>query len=281
MSFSCVDSHVHFWDQGTFSYPWLVDVPAIAGRQTPSELREQTAAAASPSQMVFVECGAPWLDEVRWVEQLAAREPRIAGIVARCAMNAGAATTAAIEELQRHALVRGVRHNIQDEWDPRFCVARDFLAGVRQLGAVDLSFDICCRHHQLPAVIELVRQCPDTRFVLDHCGKPDIREGRVDPWRAHIAELAALPNVDCKLSGLITEADHTAWTVDQLRPFVDHVLATFDSSRLLYGSDWPVVNLAATYARWLGTARQLVSHLSAAAQDAIFAGNARRVYRLS
>ncbi|MEO8212182.1 MAG: hypothetical protein ABI560_03270, partial [Myxococcales bacterium] len=113
MSFTCVDSHVHFWDQGTFSYPWLVDVPAIAGRQTPSELREQTAAAASPSQMVFVECGAPWLDEVRWVEQLAAREPRITGIVARCAMNAGSATTAAIEELQRHALVRGVRHNIQ------------------------------------------------------------------------------------------------------------------------------------------------------------------------
>ena len=135
-------------------------------------------------------------------------------------------------------------------------------------------------HHQLPAVIELVCRCPDTRFILDHFGKPGIKAGLLDPWREHIRALAALPNVNCKLSGLITEADHAAWTIDQLRPYVDHVLATFDTSRVLFGGDWPVAKLAGAYPRWLDTARQLVSHVSPAGQDAIFAGNARRAYRL-
>lgn len=280
MNFTYVDSHVHFWDQQALSYPWLSGVPAIAGRHTPDELRQQ-AGAVWPSQLVFVECGAPWLDEVRWVEELAAREPRIAGIVAQCAVNAGSATTAAVDELRRHPLVRGVRHIIQDEPDPRFCVTREFIAGVQRLGAAGLSFDVCCRHHQLPAVIELCRACPETRFVLDHFGKPDIRAGLLEPWRAHIRALGALPNVDCKLSGLVTEAEHAAWTVAQLRPYVDHVLDSFGAGRVLFGGDWPVVKLAATYPRWLEAALELVSEACISDQDLIFAGNARRAYQLT
>jgi L-fuconolactonase len=279
MSFTYIDTHVHFWDQQVLAYPWLAEVPAIGGRHTPEELRQE-AGPDLPAQIVFVECGAPWREEVAWIEQLATREPRLAGMVAKAEMNAGPATTAAIRELLRHPLVRGVRHLIQHEPDPRFCAAPEFIAGVRQLGAVGLSFDLCCFHHQLPAVIELVCRCPDTRFILDHFGKPGIKAGRLDPWREHIRDLAALPNVNCKLSGLITEADHAAWTIDQLRPYVDHVLATFDTSRVLFGGDWPVAKLAGTYRRWLDTARQLVSHVSPAGQDAIFAGNARRIYRL-
>jgi L-fuconolactonase len=279
MSFTYIDSHVHFWDQQALPYPWLAGVPAIAGPHRPAELQHE-AWPRPPAQIVFVECGAPGLDEVNWIEQLATQEPRITAIVAQAPMNAGAATTAAIAELRRHPLVRGARHLIQDEPDPRFCATPEFVDGVRQLGAVGLSFDLCCRHHQLPAVIELVCRCPDTRFILDHFGKPDIKAGRLDPWREHIRALAALPNVDCKLSGLITEADHAAWTIAQLRPYVEHVLATFDTSRLLFGGDWPVAKLAGDYPRWLDTARQLVSHVSPDGQDAIFAGNARRVYRL-
>jgi L-fuconolactonase len=279
MSFTYIDAHTHFWDQRTLSYPWLAEMPALGGRHTPDELRQQ-AGAVSPSQIVFVECGAPWLGEVRWVEALAARESRITGIVARCDMNAGDATTAAIDELRRHPLVRGVRHSVQDEPDPGVFVARDFVAAIRQLGAAGLSFDLCCRHHQLPAIVELCRACPDTRFILDHCGKPGIRAGRLDPWREHIRALAALPNVDCKLSGLITEAEPAAWTIDQLRPYVDQVLWSFGASRVLFGGDWPVVTLAASYPRWLDTARELVSRVPPAGQDAIFTGNARRAYRL-
>ena len=280
MSFTFIDAHTHFWDPERLPYPWLVDVPAIAGAHTPDDLRQQ-AGALSPSRIVFVECGAPWLDEVKWVEELAVREPRIAGIVARCAMNAGDATTAAIDQLRRRPLVRGVRHIIQDEADPRLCVSPEFVAGVKQLGAAGLSFDICCRPHQLPAVIELVGACPETHFILDHAGKPDIKAGLMDPWREHLRALAALPNVDCKLSGLINEADHTAWTIDQLRPYVMHVLETFGTSRVMFGGDWPVVRLAASYPYWLETARQLVAHVPPVDRDALFSGNARRAYRLT
>ncbi len=279
MSFTFIDSHVHFWDQQKLPYPWLVNVPTIAERHNPADFHQETYR-NTPSQIVFVECGAPWLDEVKWIEQLAAREPRLTGIVAKMSVNAGLATTSAIAELRRHLLVRGVRHLIQEEKDPRFCLTPEFIAGVTQLGAAGLSFDLCCRPHQLPAVIELVRRCPGTRFILDHCGKPSIKSGLLDPWREHFRELAALPNVDCKLSGLITEANPASWTIEQLQPYVAHALATFGSSRLLFGGDWPVVKLAGTYSRWLDTARQLVSHLSPAEQTALFTDNARRVYRL-
>lgn len=279
MSFTYIDTHVHFWDRQVLPYPWLDAVPAIAGPHTPEELHRE-AAPPGPAQIVFVECGAPWLDEVRWVEQLAAREPRIAAIVAKLMVNEGATTVANLAELKKHPLVRGVRHLTQHEPDPDYCARPEFIAGVRAVGAAGLSFDLCCFHHQLPAVVHLVRACPETRFILDHFGKPGIKAGLLDPWREHIRALAALPNVDCKLSGLVTEADHTAWTIDQLRPYVDHMLATFGPGRMLFGGDWPVAKLAASYPRWLDTVRQLVSHVSAPDQDAIFRRNALRVYRL-
>jgi L-fuconolactonase len=280
MSFSFVDSHVHFWDQAVLPCPWLAEVPVIAGRHSPAELHAE-AGPGWPDKIVFVECGAPWLDEVKWVEQLATREPRIKAIVAKCMMNEGPATLAALAELGRHPLVRGVRHLIQHEPDPDFCARPEFIAGVRAVGAAGLSFDLCCFHHQMPAVIRLVRSCPGTRFILDHFGKPGIRDGLLDPWRAQLTELAAMPHVDCKLSGLITEASHTAWTIDHLRPYVDHVLGAFGPGRLLFGGDWPVAKLAGAYPRWLDTARALVSPLSSADQAAIFQHNAERVYRLN
>jgi len=274
-----IDAHVHFWDRGNLPYPWLDDLPAIAGVHRPATLREE-AGSRYPDQIVFVECGAPADEEVRWVEELAVEEPRIAAIVAKAAVDAGPATAQTIAELAARPLVRGVRHLIQAEPDPRFCLRPAFVDGVTALGAAGLSFDLCCRHHQLASVVELVRRCPGTRFILDHAGKPDIAAGRLDPWRGDIEALAALPNVDCKFSGLITEADLAHWKIDDLRPFAAHLLQTFGPHRLLFGGDWPVVKLAGTYARWLDTARALVADLPDIEQHAIFHANARRVYRL-
>ncbi|MEI6860720.1 MAG: amidohydrolase family protein [Verrucomicrobiota bacterium] len=279
MSFAFIDTHVHFWNQQVLPYPWLVEVPAIAGPHTPSELFAESGGDC-PEKIVFVECGAPWLDEAKWVEGLAASESRIAGIVAKCMLNEDATTEANLAQLRRHPLVRGVRHLTQHEPDPDFCARPEFIAGAQAVGAAGLSFDLCCFHHQMPAVVRLVRACPGTRFVLDHLGKPGIRARLLDPWRAHLSELAALPNVDCKLSGLVTEADHDAWQPADLKPYVDHALAVFGPGRLLFGGDWPVAKLASPYRRWLDTARGLVAHLPAADQDAIFRRNALRVYRL-
>lgn len=276
-----VDTHVHFWDRARLPYPWLDEFPAIAGPHTPDNLRRE-APDALPARIVFVQAvgdGARWLDEVRWIESLAAAEPRIAAIVAYAPMDAGDVTTTTLAELARHPLVRGVRDLIQGR-DAGVCTSAAFVAGVQQLPPLRLSFDLCCKHHQLPAVIELVRRCPRTNFILDHAGKPDIRAGRLEPWREHIRELAPHLNVTCKISGLITEADPNHWEPAQLQPYVEHLLATFGPGRLLFGSDWPVVKLGATYGRWLETVRAWLAPLPEPQVQAILHDNARRVYRL-
>ena len=143
------------------------------------------------------------------------------------------------------------------------------------------SFDLCIRHHQLPAAIELVRRVPETSFVLDHLGKPPIAEGRLDPWREQLAELAGLPNVVCKISGAVTEADHQSWNADDLRPFVAHALDVFGPQRVMFGGDWPVALMASPYRRWVETLDQLTAGLAPAEQQALWRDNARRVYRLN
>ncbi len=274
-----IDSHMHFWDQKVLRpYTWLHEVPSINHRHDPATLRAE-AGADLPEKIVFVEAGAPPLPEVCWVETLAAREPRIRAIVAKIAIDAGPATTAALAELREQPLVRGVRHHF--EHDPvDYCARPAFVRGVREATAAGFSFDLCGKHPQLPAIIELVRQCPETSFILDHGGKPGIRAGLLDPWRDHIRQLAAFPNVVCKLSGLVTEADHANWTEAQLEPYAAHLLATFGPDRLLFGGDWPVAKLACGYLRWLELVRRFTTHLSAPDQAAIFGGNAERIYRI-
>jgi len=272
------DAHVHFWDRDRMPYTWLHEVPSIWHQHTPATLHEE-AGTEVPDKIVFVECGAPPFAEVDWIEQLAAKEPRIRAIVAKIAINAGTQTTDDLARLRSHPLVRGVRHPFEhDAID--YCARPEFIAGVRQLPAAGLSFDICCKHPQLPAVIELVRSCPDVNFILDHGGKPGIRVGLFDPWRGHIRELAALPNVVCKLSGLVTEADHRDWRPAQIQIYANHLLDAFGPSRILFGGDWPVAKLACNYVRWLELARQFTARLGAEAQEAIFSGNAARIYRI-
>lgn len=278
-----IDAHVHFWDPARLNYPWLAEVPAIAGRHTPETLLTE-AAGHEPAQIVFVQADcvpeqAP--AEVEWVESLARTEPRIAGIVAAARVDAGPATFAALDALAAHPHVRGVRHLIQGERTPGFCLRPEFVAGVQGLAARRLSFDVCCRSHQLADVAELVRRCPEVSFILDHAGKPPIARGELEPWARDLAALAARPNIVCKLSGLVTEADHGAWTPAQLAPFIARVLECFGPQRVLFGGDWPVVKLAAPYGRWLDVVQAAVAALPAADQDAIFLLNARRVYRLA
>lgn len=177
-------------------------------------------------------------------------------------------------------LVKGIRRLLQGEPDPAFCLRPGFVRGVQLLADYDLSFDLCVRHHQLPGVVELVRRCPQVSFVLDHIGKPDIAGRVLDPWREQLAALATHPNVTCKVSGLVTEADPRAWTPDDLAPYVAHVLAAFGEDRVLFGGDWPVALLASSYRRWVEALDALTAHLSPEAKRKLWAENARRFYRL-
>jgi len=278
-----IDAHVHFWDPARLSYSWLSECPSIAGAHSPADLVAE-AGGQRPHQVVFVqaECDrSRFLDEVSWVEALSEAEPSIAAIVAFAPMDRGAATAAALDRLGARPLVRGIRHLVQDDPDPDLCRRPEFVAGVREVGKRGLCFDLCLREKDLPAAVDLVRSCEGTPFVLDHAGKPGIAGHRLDPWRAHVEALAAFPNAVCKLSGLVTEASAATWTLEDLRPYVHHLLSCFGPARLLFGSDWPVVKLASSYARWLSTARILLEGVCLRDRQAIFFDNARRTYGLA
>jgi predicted TIM-barrel fold metal-dependent hydrolase len=153
--------------------------------------------------------------------------------------------------------------------------------GLRLLPEYGLSFDICIRYHQMEKTIEMVRACPETTFVLDHLGKPNVRAQQLDPWRDQIGELAQFPNViGCKLSGLVTEADHRGWSATDLEPYAHHVLQAFGEDRVMFGGDWPVLTHAASYRDWVAAAERLTSDLSAEAKRKFWSENARRIYRM-
>ncbi len=280
---SVVDAHVHLWDPGRFRMPWLDDNARLHHSFDLGDFGEAHAGVAVEA-IVYVEVDvrpAYGLLEAKWAADQAERNPQLSGIVATAPIEDGAPVSSYLDALvQLGPRIKGVRRLIQSEADPEFQVRPGFLEGVRLLPRYGLSFDICIRHDQLARSIQMVRACPDTSFVLDHLGKPNVQAGQLEPWRDQIAELAELPNVVCKVSGLITEADHTHWSVADLKPYVLHVLEAFGADRVLFGGDWPVVTMAASYRQWVTSLDQLTAHLSPVAQKKLWADNARRVYRL-
>jgi L-fuconolactonase len=218
--------------------------------------------------------------EAQWAAALAREDQRIQAIVAWAPLEDGACVRTYLDALTRiDPLITGVRRILQDEADPTFCLRPDFVYGVQSLAEYGLSFDICIYHHQLESVIQLVRGCPDVAFMLDHLGKPGIAAGLRDPWQEQILELADLPNVLCKISGAVTEADPQHWRTADLAPYITHVLAAFGEDRVVFGSDWPVVLTAADYTRWIDTLVEFTCHLPEGSQRKLWAANALRFYR--
>ncbi|HVA91317.1 MAG TPA: amidohydrolase family protein, partial [Chloroflexota bacterium] len=271
------------WDPRHFRMSWLDAIPPLNQPYGLEEYRRHTVG-VEVAAMVYLEVDVetPYtLLEARWAAERAAEEPRIQGIVPWAPLEYGERARAYLAELRAISpLIKGVRRIVQGEPAPDFCLQPDFVTGVRLLPEYDLGFDICIRAAQLPSTVSLARECPETRFILDHCGKPEIAARVLDPWRRDMEALAALPNVCCKLSGLVTEADHQHWTAEDLAPYVDHVLNVFGEDRVVFGGDWPVATLASTYRRWVETLDTLTAHLSDAAKRKLWAENARRFYRL-
>ena len=278
-----VDAHVHLWNPELFSMPWLADIPRLNRPYGLQDYHEQTRDLPIMA-MIYIEVGvAPQeaLSEARHVANLAREEPRLRAIVAAAPVERGAAVREHLESLGAISpLIKGVRRNLQDETEPDFCLRPDFIAGVRLLAEYHLSFDLCIKHWQLPSVIELVRCCPHTGFILDHLGKPDIKRQQLNSWQADLRKLAELSNVACKISGMVTEADHERWHPADLEPFINVVIEAFGEERVLFGSDWPVVLLASPYRRWYETLEALIARLPLPARRKVWAENAQRLYRL-
>jgi L-fuconolactonase len=274
-----VDSHVHFWDPAELEYPWLADLPPLLRAFGPEEYRE--AARDIPVESaLFVEANphpARGAAEARRVQRLAASHPWIAGVVAFVDLTATSAAPA-LDELADVALVRGIRHNIQGN-APGFALQPAYVEGVREAGRRGLVVDLCVTHDQLPEAILLVDHAPDTRFVLDHCAKPAIRDRLLDPWRADLARLAERPNVSCKISGLLSEAE-PGIPAEELLPYAAHVVEVFGTGRVMYGSDWPVLTLAGSHSGWYDFTRLLTRGWSDEEVRRFYRENARSAYSL-
>jgi predicted TIM-barrel fold metal-dependent hydrolase len=281
--FPLVDAHVHLYDPDLIAYSWMADIPLLNSLHGSAEYSEAIGGVAV-EKLVFVEVDAGpgvHLDEAKWVEAAAERDPRIQGIVATVPLENGPESVAAdLAAVARMPLARGVRRLIQGHVDePGWCLRDPFVEAVRLLAQLGLSFDICIYHPQMADAIELVRRCPEVSFILDHIGKPGIKRGLRDPWWTRIREMAGLPNVICKISGVVTEADED-WTYDQVAPYVAHAIESFGFDRVAFGGDWPVLELAGRYPEWVKIVDRVTAGASAAELRKLYRDNAVAFYRL-
>jgi L-fuconolactonase len=280
--FSPVDAHVHWWDPGRFRYEWLDELPALNRAFLPGDYRNASSA-ANVGKMVFVECGCQskqGLAEVDWIFGLAQQEPRIKGIVAHAPLEKGANVRRELEELARRPLVKGVRRSLQGERDSEVFLCPEFITGVSLLEEFGFTFDVCIRHEQLRAATDLARRVPNVTFVLDHFGKPSVREAKTEPWAGDLKAFAMLPNTVCKFSGLATEGEWQHWKPESFKFYLEWALECFGFDRVLFGGDWPVVTLATSYQRWLDLVAEFCRDAGEADLAKLFRTNAERIYRV-
>lgn len=269
-----IDSHQHFWTYDPAGYPWIEPESVLARDRLPGDLAPLLATCGI-ERTVAVQASQT-IAETRWLLGLAEAHDFIGGVVGwvdLCASD----VEAQLDSIACDELV-GIRHVLQDESDDSFALRPDFQAGVSQLARRGLVYDILIYERQLDAAIGLVEKFPDQAFVVDHIAKPKIRAGEIEPWATKLRKLASFDNVCCKLSGMITEADWSLWTREDLAPYVDVTLEAFGPERLMFGSDWPVCTLAGEYPRVFETACAFLEPLSDAQREGVLGGVAARVY---
>jgi len=270
-----LDSHQHFWRHDATQYPWIPAGSALQRDWLPADL----AALQRPLDFdgsIAVQARQS-LGESYWLLGLADADPRVRGVVGWVDLRSERVEDD-LAPLAAHPRFVGVRHVAQDEPDDLFLVRPDFLRGIGRLRQFGLAYDILVYPRQLPSAIGLASSFPEQPFVLDHIAKPPIRAGDLEPWAARIRELARHGNVLCKVSGMVTEADHRGWQFEDFRPYLDVVFEAFGPRRLMFGSDWPVCLLAASYEQVEGLARDYVRHLDARDAAAFWGGNCAGFY---
>jgi L-fuconolactonase len=273
-----IDAHQHYWRFRPADFPWIDSgMPELSRDRLPSDV-EPELSRLEIHGVVAVQARQA-LEETRWLLEVSERHPFILGVVGwvdLCSRDAG-------EQLAKfsrdHRLV-GIRHLVQDEPDDSFVQRRDFQRGLAAVGREGLVYDLLIHPRHLPHAIDLVREFPAQPFVLDHLAKPLIKKGVLSPWGEDLRVLGREPNVYCKLSGMVTEADWKDWKPEDFAPYLDVVLEAFGTDRLLFGSDWPVCTLAATYAQVLHVVEDYIAKLSSEEKGAILGGTAARVYGL-
>jgi predicted TIM-barrel fold metal-dependent hydrolase len=275
-----IDTHQHLWDLERFSYSWCAGIPAL---NRSFRLDDYLAAARDLGieKTIFVECDVDephLLAEAKHIQSLAEKNPLIAGIVAATRPER-ADFPRQLDALLKLPKLRGLRrvlHVVPDE----ISQSPLFAENIRRLAQFKLSFDLCVFARQLPLALALVQKCPQVQFILDHCGVPDVKGRAFDPWRSQLKQLAALPNVACKISGLIAYVDAKNWTPEDLRPWVEHATNCFGWERIVWGGDWPVCNLTASLGEWASVTEKIFASATELQQEQLFYKNAERIYRV-
>lgn len=275
-----VDTHQHLWDLARLPCSWTKKIPPLHRTFTLADY-EAAAAGTGITKAVFMECDVDdphQLAEARYAQSLADQNPLIAGIVAS-ARPEKPDFREQLERLAQLPKLRGIRRALHVVPDG---VSQDqqFRQNVDLLAEFNLTFDLCVLPHQLPFAVALIKACPRVTFILDHCGVPDIKGRSFDPWRDDLGELARQRNVICKISGLIAYAG-PEWKTDDLRPWFDHVVATFGWDRVVWGGDWPVCTLGGSLARWVETTAELTASASDEQRAKLYHLNAEHIYRLA
>ncbi|MFJ5271843.1 amidohydrolase family protein [Streptomyces sp. NPDC088358] len=277
-----VDAHHHVWDLSVRDQDWITGpgLRPLRRNFTVGDLRPE-AAAAGVGRTVLVQT-VTVAEETPEFLDLARRSELIAGVVGWTDLTRPdvADELARLRELPGGRYLKGIRHQVQGEPEPEWLLRPDVRRGLAAVAAAGLVYDLVVLPHQLPGCVRAALEHPELTFVLDHLGKPPVAAGTLDPWAGHVRALAALPNTVGKLSGLVTEADLAKWTVDDLRPYAETALAAFGPGRLMFGSDWPVCTLAASYAQVVAVTEELTGVLDEGERADVFGGTALRVYRL-
>lgn len=273
-----IDAHQHFWHYNPDEYGWIDESMAILRRDfLPHDLRPELQRAGFDGCIAVQ--ARQTLAETRWLLQLAATSPFILGVIGWVDLQSED-TRSQLKEFAGNPKLLGVRHIVQSEPDDRFLLRADFLRGIAALEEFGLTYDILIYPRHLPAAAEFVELFPRQRFVLDHLAKPLIKSGEITSWESGIRKLAKFPNVFCKLSGMVTEADWKKWKPAQLKPYLDTVFHCFGPERLMIGSDWPVCTVAAPYRKVMHLVIEYLAAYPDTVRDAVLGGNAQKLWRL-
>jgi L-fuconolactonase len=278
-----IDAHHHLWDPAVREYGWLAGavLDPIRHAYRVADLRVH-AQQSGVDGTVLVQTLSDVGETVDFLGMADANRDLILGVVGWVDLTDPdvASTLGSLRDGPGGDRLVGIRHQVQDEDDPAWLTRADVLRGLAAIAEAGLAYDLLVLPHQLDAAIAAVTEVPQGRYLLDHAAKPPIAAGQREPWASRIRELAAKPNLACKLSGLVTEANWTQWTIEDIRPYARIVLAEFGPDRVLFGSDWPVCELASSYAGVTELARELCAELSEAERAAVFGGNAAQWYQL-
>lgn len=271
-----VDAHQHFWQYNPREYDWIDDrMEALRRDFMPDDLAPHMEQAGVDATIAVQT--RQTAEETDWLLELAGAHPFIAGVVGWVDLRADD-VEARLEQLRDRPRLAGIRHIVQSEPDDRFLLDPAFGRGIAALGRAGLPYDILIYPRHLPVAAEFVSRFPSQTFVLDHLAKPEIRSGSIDDWARDLRRLAAAPNLWCKLSGLVTEADWQAWTPHQIHPYLDVAFDCFGPGRLIAGSDWPVCTLASDYSRTMALVRDYLGSFTSAERDLVLGRNAEVVY---